>query len=345
VDPLADKRHVLPGSVLVDHVVDARARTLALVADLADHQLDVHKLDIVNPFRWELGHVGFFYEAFFVRLLCDRGPLLPGGDDLYDSFVVDHDDRWGLPLPSRAETLAYLERVRAAVLAHLLAGAPDARTTYLTLLCVQHEDMHGEAFTWMRQTLGYPAPRLLDAETDAAGAVDVGGGPHPGDAEIPGGSFTLGADVNEPFVFDNEKTAHVVDVTPFRIARAPVSNAEYAAFVDAGGYRRSELWSPAGWRWRRQVGAEAPIYWRRDVGTWQRRVFDRWVALAPHAPVIHVGWHEAEAFCRFARRRLPTELEWEVAACAESTRGPGGEQRLAPTRRRYPWCDDNRRRV
>jgi iron(II)-dependent oxidoreductase len=115
-----------------------------------------------------------------------------------------------------------------------------------------------------------------------------------------------------------------------------VSNAEYAAFVDDGGYRRREIWDDAGWAWRAERGLDHPTYWRRGTDGWELRRFDRWVPLPPHAAVIHVSWHEAQAWCRWAGRRLPTELEWEVAAAGEPTADGSA---LAPRKRRYPWGD------
>jgi iron(II)-dependent oxidoreductase len=156
---------------------------------------------------------------------------------------------------------------------------------------------------------------------------------------MPGGPFRLGTEPpGTPFVFDNEKWAHDVSIAPFRIARAPVTNAEFQAFVEDGGYRRRELWSEAGWRWRRGAGAEHPVYWMpQGLGPWKVRRFDRLEELRPHEPVIHVNWFEAEAYCRWAGRRLPTETEWEAAAAGEPM--PGG-QTLAPKKRRYPWGDE-----
>src|SRR4029434_7283870 len=130
-------------------------------------------------------------------------------------------------------------------------------------------------------------------------------GPLPGDALISGGSFMLGAAPGSGFVFDNEKWAHAVEVRPFRIARAPVTNVEFAAFVNEGGYAREMLWSAAGWEWRQGNGAEHPIYWlRQEGGNWLVRIFDRLVPLENHLPVLHVSWYEADAYCGWAGRRL-----------------------------------------
>jgi len=154
---LQDKHFTLPTTELVRVVQDARERTVALVADLDEAQFEVPLLALVNPFRWELGHVTFFYETFVLQMLGHTTPLLAGAEDLYDSFKIDHDDRWTLPLPSLAQTREYMQRVNGAVVERLQGHEPDAAETYLYLLSVLHEDMHGEAFTYMRQTLGYPA--------------------------------------------------------------------------------------------------------------------------------------------------------------------------------------------
>jgi len=331
MQPLQDKHFTLPTAALTHMVQDTRERTLALVADLEETQFEVPLLALVNPFRWELGHVAFFYEAFLLQLLGQTKPLLLGAEDLYDSFKIDHEDRWSLPLPSRQQTLEYMQRVLDAVVERLQGHAPSAQETYLYLLTVLHEDMHGEALTYMRQTLSYPAPQL--GTTPAA----LGNGPWPGDVEIPGGTFYLGATPDQPFVFDNEKWAHPVEVASFRMARAPVTNAEFAAFVEDGGYQRRDWWSSQGWVWRTKARAQHPLYWQRDGQSWWRQHFDTLVPLEPYAPVAHVTWYEAEAYCHWAGRRLPTEAEWEMAASAEPT--PDGKG-ITGRKRRYPWGDE-----
>lgn len=333
---LHDKHFVLPAADLAGLLQDTRERTLALLADLQDAQLDMPYLPLVNPLRWELGHIAFFHETFILRELENTAPFMRGVDDMYDSFKVDHEDRWTLPLPSRTQTLDYLQRVLSAAQERLGGHTPSAAETYLYLLSVVHEDMHGEALTYMRQTLNYPAPPL-DSLPPTALPATLGGGPLPGDVEIPGGIFHLGGTPEAPFLFDNEKWAHVVEVAPFRMARAPVTNAEFATFVEDGGYERRQWWSYQGWVWRSKARAQQPLYWQRQGQQWWRRSFDTWVPLEPYAPVAHVTWYEAEAYCQWAGRRLPTEAEWEMAASAEPTADGSA---ITGRKRRYPWGDE-----
>lgn len=315
--------------VLSGWVAEARARTLALAAAIADAELIGPRLAIVNPPLWELGHVAWFQERWVLRHALGHPPLRADADALWDSSAVPHDTRWSLPLPARADTLALLREVAGAVRDALPALRPEALE--LVELSVLHEDMHAEAMAFTRQTLGLVAPALAPG----AAPPPQGGGDLPGDARVPGGTFLLGSAAGEPWAFDNERQAHPVEVAPFAIARAPVTQAAFAAFVGEAGYRRRELWSEGGWAWREAAGAEAPLHWRRDGGRWLRRDFDVLRPLEPHRPVVNVCLHEAEAYCRFAGRRLPTEMEWEVAASGE----PGAGGRLAPRKRRYPWGD------
>jgi iron(II)-dependent oxidoreductase len=319
---------------LIAWVSEARQRTLQLVADLDDDQLVGPRLEIVNPLLWEIGHVAWFQEKWVLRRGGEPSSRADA-DDLYDSAAVAHDRRWDLPLPDRDNTLRYMAEVLERVAERCCEQDPEDE--YFVLLALFHEDMHDEAFTYTRQTLGYPPPRLEVATNYTPPSNESQGGLL-GDVSIPGGTFALGALQSEPFVFDNEKWSHPVTIRPFDIARTAVTQEQFAAFVDDDGYRRQEFWDAEGWRWREANDARQPVYWRRaSGGGWERRDFDRWVPMESHRPVLHVCWYEADAYCRWAGRRLPSEAEWEAAA---TTQPASSGQGLSWDKTRFPWGDD-----
>jgi iron(II)-dependent oxidoreductase len=323
-------------SRLILDLQDARQRELALFSDLTEAQLIGPAMSIIEPPLWELGHVGWFQERWILQRLDGADPILAVADQLYDSFNIHNAQRWGLHYPSRAETLDYLQAVLDRCVARLDGHQPTDQEAYFYRLATYHEDMHGETLTHIRQTLGYPAPALsfLPAKRPDP-HPEPGFEPH--DVEVPGGTYLLGATAELPFVFDNEKWGHPVDLRPYRIAATPVTNREYQRFVEAGGYADRELWGEEGWEWRRRAGADHPVYWQLEGGAWLVRRFDRPVPLEPLVPVIHVNWYEANAYCAWAGRRLPTEAEWELAASGE----PAPDRRSFSSRkRRYPWGDD-----
>lgn len=317
---------------------DARSRTLELVDGLNADQLMGPKIRTVNPLHWEIGHVAYWYEYFISRDLHGEESLLGAkADELYDSIAVTHDTRWDLPLLSMDDTLAYMAGVKDRLIERL--GTIDEDTmaseeeSFIYQFGVFHEDMHTEAFFWARQTLAYPTPKLAIAADVSA---ERSAGAHGGYAEVPGGTFMMGASPDAPFLFDNEKYVHEVTVDPFAIARAPVTNWEFAEFVAAGGYENDTYWCEEGRAWRDARGMMHPGYWVADgPNRWRMRRFEHDIILPGNEPIIHVSWYEADAYCRWAGVRLPSEAEWEVAALCE----PASDGTLGAHKRRYPWGD------
>lgn len=306
---------------LVAQLREVRHRTRRLTEDLSSPELMGPYLEIVNPVLWELGHIAWFHEYWTLRGAAGRAPLIERGDTLWDSSNVAHKTRWHLDLPDRAGTYGYLADVLARQ-EELLGRSVDEATRYSYDLSIRHEDMHVEALTYMRQTSSNAPPGI--------GAPSPRGGALAGDAAVPGGAWRLGSTASDGFIFDNEKWAHETPLAPFRIARAAVTNAEFADFIEAGGYATREFWSAEGWAWRESHRAERPVYWQpRHDGVWSWRRYRTVEPLQPHAAVVFVNWFEADAWCRWARRRLPTEAEWEAAAIG----APDG------SRRRWPWGD------
>ena len=287
---------------------DSRAHLLALYGGLPAKLLQsVPYLKVINPPRWEIGHVAWFAERWCLRRLgggFTTSRFLHDPDRWYDSSRVAHEARWSLDLPSPAATRGYLEGVLDAC--HAALDKPEADPYYFQL-ALYHEDMHCEALHYTLQTLGI-APSAKVRTRRGPPALGPGEELH-----FPGGETGIGSRRDDAFVFDNEKWAHTVELAPFAIDARPVSNEEFLAFVEDGGYERAEWWSEAGRQWLAETGRRAPRYWRSGPHGWERRVFDAWQPLAPEEPALHVSAFEAEAWCRRAGRRLPAEAEWECA--------------------------------
>ncbi len=278
----------------------------------------------MSPLVWDLAHVGNYEELWLLREAAGQGAIDPSLDDLYDAFRHPRPNRRSLPLLGPADARHYIADVRGRVLetldevdldqSRLLAGG------FVYGMVVQHEHQHDETMLATLQLMDGPGYRPLAPSPPAGSAV-------PEEVEIPAGPFVMGTD-DEAWAYDNERPAHVVDLPAFRIDAAPVTNGAYAGFVADGGYDDPRWWTEEGWAWRQKEDLRHPQFWRAEGhGRWSRLRFGWREDVPLGEPVQHVCWYEADAYARWAGKRLPTEAEWEKAA----SWGPGGRKR------RFPW--------
>ena len=324
-------------------LMNARNHTLQLFAQFQNAleavNFVVPQFPTLNPPLWELGHVAWFQERWIGRnmqralgtrcepLQARLASIEPDADRWWDSDHVAHASRWTLNLPDAANCRAYLLDTLESTL-DLLDKArhqdegDDA--LYFYRLCLFHEDMHAEAFACTAQTLGL----LLDQPLQEAFT------PPPLTVRepllVPAMQWQMGSSAGNGtgFVFDNEKAAHVISVPEFEIDAQPVTWAQYAEFVGDGGYDRPELWHPEGWQWLQALacgeGRRGPRY-VDQIGVASGAVvqtrFGKPRRMLGNQPAMHMSWWEADAWCRWAGRRLPAEVEWEAAAHTAAHRG------------------------
>jgi iron(II)-dependent oxidoreductase len=315
---------------LARRLVDARERTFQLVAPLADDDLQRQHDPLMSPVLWDLGHIAAFEELWLTRNLDGTIEFteMPG---LYNPFEHPRRVRGQLRLPGLAEVRETMAEIRGRVLARLAdadfdGGSELLRDGYVYNMVLQHEYQHGETILQtlqLKEGAPYhpPVRRSFPAPHSSVS---------PGMVRFPGGFVELGT-ADRSAAYDNERPLHAVHLRPFWIDATPVTNGAYLEFIEAGGYRRREWWSDAGLAWLAESDVSAPKHWVRENGAWYTRTMDLVRPLDPDRPVCHVCWHEAEAFARFAGKRLPTEAEWEAAAAWDPSSG---------TARLFPWGDE-----
>lgn len=312
---------------LASGLEDARRRTEQLLRPLDDERLTTQYDALMSPPVWDYAHIGVFEELWLVQRLSGAAPL---GEDLmhtYNPLETPRVARGRARLMDRRQTAAYRDEVRSRALALLQEvdlGTSDPLLSdgFVYDLVIQHEHQHEETIL---QAVQLMPGRYLERLP----SLPRGGEVSDAMVHVPAGVYSIGSDAREPY--DNEHPRHSVRLEAFDIDRFPVTNGRYLEFIEAGGYANPAWWSDDGWDWRRTFDVEAPEYWDRAGGGWRTRRGGVPVEVDVRLPVCHVSWFEAEAFCAFAGKRLPSEAEWEVAAAWDPA---------LRRSRRYPWGDD-----
>jgi iron(II)-dependent oxidoreductase len=283
-------------AAIAGRLAEARERTLALVEPLDDEQLNTVYSPILSPLAWDLGHIANFEELWLVQTIAEREPMHGELGRFYDAIENPRVTRGELPILRDAELRAYMADVRERTLDVLdavdvspHAEAPLLREGFVYEMLLAHELQHNETMLQLLQLVDGYESKLVE---EAVAVEPVADGPEA--VAISAGEYEIGAP-ERGFAYDNERGRHRVELAAFEIDRAPVSNAAYVEFVEA-------------------TGAEAPLYWERDGDAgWISATMGRRLPLDPAHPVIHVSWDEADAFARWAGKRLPSEREWEAA--------------------------------
>ncbi|MER7901755.1 ergothioneine biosynthesis protein EgtB [Streptomyces sp. NPDC095614] len=313
-------------------LLTARERTALLTDSVDDHELTAQHSPLMSPLVWDLAHIGNQEELWLLRAVGGREAMRPEIDGLYDAFEHSRASRPSLPLLAPAEARTYAADVRGRAL-DILGGAPLhgggrplERAGFAFGMVAQHEQQHDETMLITHQLRSGPPVLSAPEPPEPTGTV-----PLPAEVLVPGGPFTMGTST-EPWALDNERPAHRREVDAFHIDTAPVTCGAYQAFIEDGGYTDARWWAPEGWAMVREHDLTAPLFWHRDAGQWLRRRFGVTEPVRADEPVLHVSWYEADAYARWAGRRLPTEPEWEKAARHD----PGSGRSL-----RYPWGDED----
>jgi iron(II)-dependent oxidoreductase len=306
---------------IADRLAAARQRTLALLEPLDDEQLNRVYSPILSPLAWDLGHIANFEELWLVRTVGEREPLHGELGRLYDAIENPRRTRGELPILRDAELRAYLADVRERTLEVLAEIEIDADTEdpllregFVYEMLIAHELQHNETMLQLLMMVdGYELP-------EASGSSRGAG---PGTVSVAGGEYEIGAPPLG-FAYDNERPRHTVELAPFEIDRTPTSNAAYIAYME-------------------ETGAEPPLYWRRDgEGGWVHTAMGRRAPIDPAQPVIHVSWQEADAFARWAGKRLPTETEWEAASVGSAAGGDAAADAGLPlSGRAWEWTSSD----
>jgi gamma-glutamyl hercynylcysteine S-oxide synthase len=280
---------------LAGRLEEARSRTLMLIEPLTDEQLNRVYDPILSPLIWDLGHIANFEELWLVRRIGRRDPLRGDLGELYDAIEQPRKIRGQLPILRADEVRPYMRQVRERTLEVLDQIELDPADGLLAdgfvyEMLLAHEHQHNETMLQLLQMVESYEPAQVDRSVAEEPVAD---GPEM--VRVEGGPHEIGApDVG--FAYDNERPRHQLELEPFSIDRTPVTNAAYIQFLA-------------------ETGADPPMYWERDgEGGWLRTVMGRTDPIDPRLPVIHVSFDEAEAFARWAGKRLPTEPEWEAAA-------------------------------
>ncbi|HUZ38591.1 MAG TPA: ergothioneine biosynthesis protein EgtB [Streptosporangiaceae bacterium] len=314
---------------IADRLVTARERTHLLTGCVDEEDLVRQHSPLMSPLVWDLAHIANQEELWLLRAVGGREPMHPEIDPLYDAFEHPRAQRPTLPLLPPGEARHYAHEVRGRVLDLLegatFAGAPLVADGFAFGMIAQHEQQHDETMLITHQlrrgAAALTAPEPPPPPADALGL--------PAEVLVPAGPFTMGTS-SEPWALDNERPAHTVHVPAFYLDTTPVTNAAYQEFIADGGYGDPRWWSQEGRDHRQRAGLTAPLYWQREGRGWARTAFGVTGPVAPAEPVLHVCWHEAQAYATWAGRRLPTEAEWEKAARFDPATGRS---------RRYPWGD------